>query len=72
MMFRNAKDVTNSSRAGVATNTVRIASNQLGPRMAHYQRSTVMKNLGFILGVVAGVLLAAAWLWAMTVMMFVM
>ena len=31
-----------------------------------------MKNLGFILGVVAGVLLAAAWLWAMTIMMFVM
>lgn len=31
-----------------------------------------MKQIGFILGVVAGVLVAAAWLWVMTVMMFVM
>ena len=39
----------------------------------HYRkRSTVMKHMGFILGVITGVLLAAAWLWIMTIMMFVM
>jgi hypothetical protein len=40
--------------------------------MAHYQRSKAMKHPSFILGVVAGAILAAAWLWLMTVMMFVM